>query len=113
MPEVRRVNEKEIKFEVGYHEWAWSIRTSGMPVGAIINSPDGYKEIDIGRTSKKPTAYFVPANAVVVVRYYSIKNGAEIAVVDEKNNFQPEYYLDVAPEERQAIEWWLSKRGYD
>ncbi|MEM5867954.1 MAG: hypothetical protein QXG39_08560 [Candidatus Aenigmatarchaeota archaeon] len=120
MPEVR-VNEKEIKFKVGYHEWAWSIRTSGMPITAIIECSDGYKEIDIGRTCKKPTTYFMPTTAVVVVRYYwsyrgymtvyfySASSGAEIAIADEKNNYEPEYRDKITAEERKAIEWWLAK----
>lgn len=120
MAEVK-INEKEIRFEVGYHEWAWSRRTTGMPVGAICLEDGQYKEIDIGETSKKPTTYFMPQTAIVVVRYYwsykgymtvyfySLRNAEIVAIVDEKNDYKPEYD-DITEDERKAIEWWLAKR---
>jgi hypothetical protein len=62
----------ELKLMVGYHEWAWSFRTSGMPVWALF--PDGHAE-EIGGTDKKPTSYTIPAGAVGVVRKYESYSG--------------------------------------
>ena len=57
---------------VGYHEWAGSLRTQGMPIWAVM--ADGHAT-KIGTTSKKPEEYNVPPEAVAVVRRYASNSG--------------------------------------
>jgi len=62
----------ELKLVVGYHEWAGSLRTSGMPIWALFK--DGHTK-EIGTTGKKPCEYSVPPGTVAVVRRYASNSG--------------------------------------
>lgn len=62
----------ERRLLVGYHEWAWSIRTSGFSVLALF--PDG-STVCIGDTQKAPRVYEVPEGALAVVRFYCSNRG--------------------------------------
>jgi hypothetical protein len=93
---------------VKYHEWAFSLRTSGFPVYAIL--PSG-APIRIGVTQKAPTSYKLPPDAAAVIREYRSNRGYRTFYVylpdgrefkaDEKSNFE----LPAAPEAvRKAVE---------
>jgi hypothetical protein len=80
---------------VGFHEWASSLRTSGMPIYAILNNGE-VKEI--GRTEKRVMKYKLPQGIIAIVRRYaSFKgyltyyvynlNGEVISIIDEKRNY--------------------------
>jgi len=62
----------ELQLLVGYHEWAGSARTTGMPVWALW--ADGHAQ-EIGRTGKYPASYAIPTGAVAVVRRYQSNSG--------------------------------------
>lgn len=85
---------------VGFHEWAWSLRTSGFPIWAVF--PDGSIH-EIGRTNKHPTAYRLPRETVAVIRRYQSNKGyrtyfvyvirrnseeLEQFEIDERDNFE-------------------------
>ncbi|MEM2196591.1 MAG: hypothetical protein QXI11_02040 [Thermoproteota archaeon] len=55
---------------VGAHEWAWSRRTLGFPVYAVLKVPGGFELQKIGETLKHFTKYYLPKNTVAVVRKY-------------------------------------------
>jgi hypothetical protein len=89
-------NGKLVGVRVGFHEWAWSKRTSGFPVWAI-RANGGWE--DIGYTEKKVTYYPLPEDTIAVVRYYCSNRGyktyyvyipgrGEEFAIDEKNNFE-------------------------
>jgi len=90
-------NGKLVGIKVGFHEWAWSRRTSGYPVWAIrAGSPEWE---DVGYTEKRVTYYPLPEDTIAVVRLYkSYKGYATYYVyipgdsrefaIDEKNNFE-------------------------
>jgi len=86
------------KLIVGFHEWAWSLRTQGFPVFAVLE--DG-QVVKIGVTTKGRETYYLPEGTVAVVRkYYTnrgyltifvylIQDGKVIEViVDEGNDFE-------------------------
>ena len=63
---------KNNKLFVGFHKWAWSRRTEGFPVFAVVNNK---KFIYIGETQKRATAYELPEGTKFVVRYYESNRG--------------------------------------
>jgi hypothetical protein len=89
-------NGKLVGIMVGFHEWAWSRRTSGFPVWAI-RAPNEW--VDVGYTEKGVTYYPLPENTIAVVRFYKSYRGyttyyvyipgrGEEFAIDEKNNFE-------------------------
>jgi hypothetical protein len=93
-------NGKLRGIKVGFHEWAWSRRTSGFPIWAIRSGAKELSEwVDVGYTEKKPTYYPLPEDTIAVVRYYKsykgyvtyyvyIPNYLGEYIIDEKNNFE-------------------------
>jgi hypothetical protein len=93
-------NGKLKGIKVGYHEWAWSRRTSGFPVWAIRSGAKAPSEwVDVGYTEKRPTFYSLPSDTIAVVRFYKSYRGyvtyyvyvpgkGEEFAIDEKNNFE-------------------------
>jgi len=53
------------------HEWAWSLRTSMMPIYEITK--EGI--VQIGYTQKRPTTYYIDDNTIAVFREYISNNG--------------------------------------
>jgi hypothetical protein len=101
-------NGKLKGMRVGFHEWAWSRRTSGFPVWAI--RANGSQE-DVGYTEKGAAYYPLPEDTIAVVRLYKSYRGyktyyvyipgrTEEFAVDEKNNFEIPEEL---PEEVKAV----------
>jgi len=87
---------------VGFHEWAWSRRTCGFPIYAIVRQPNGFEMRKIGSTTKLATKYVLPENTVAVVKKYVSNRGVReydvyILAGDEihryglyeENNFKP------------------------
>jgi hypothetical protein len=60
------------KLFVDFHEWAWSLRTCGFPIFAILK--DG-EVVKIGETRKKPTVYKIPKETVAILREYVSNSG--------------------------------------
>jgi len=95
----------ELKLIVGFHEWAGSARTTGMPIWAVFKNG---KVVQIGTTGKAPEEYTVPKGTVAVIRryasnsgiltyhVYSVPDGTEY-YVEEQFNFS----LGELPEELQ------------
>ena len=93
-------NGKLVGIKVGFHEWAWSRRTSGYPVWAIRRGAIHPGEwVDVGYTEKGVTYYPLPEDTIAVVRYYCSNRGyktyfvyipgrSEEFAIDEKNNFE-------------------------
>jgi len=72
---------------VGYHEWAWSLRTSGFPVFAITQSG----VVKIGVTCKKPAIYKLPEGTIAIIRQYVSNLGNEtwyIYTIPELHEFR-------------------------
>jgi hypothetical protein len=99
------------KLHVGYHEWAWSQRTQGFPVYAVL----GEEVIKIGETTKRPWTYIVPQGTIAVVRRYETNKGyteyhvylpgGEHYVIDEKSDYNiPEELPETV---RKALSKWL------
>ena len=87
---------------VGFHEWAWSHRTSGFPVFALLGTGE---LVRVGYTRKRLTFYRLPEGTVAVIRYYESNSGyrtlyvysvpeLEKYVIDEKEDFD----MSVLPE---------------
>jgi len=95
----------QLKLVVGYHEWAGSLRTQGMPIWALFKNG---KAVQIGTTGKAPEEYTVPKTAIAVIRryvsnsgiltyhVYSVPSGTEY-YVEEQFNFS----LSELPDELQ------------
>jgi hypothetical protein len=93
-------NGKLVGIKVGFHEWAWSRRTSGFPVWAIragFTSPSEW--VDVGYTEKGVTYYSLPEDTIAVVRLYKSYRGyttyyvyipgdSREFAIDEKNDFE-------------------------
>jgi len=60
------------KLFVAFHEWAWSLRTQGFSVFAILQ--DG-KVVEIGKTQKRPCVYKLPENTIALIREYTSNSG--------------------------------------
>jgi hypothetical protein len=60
------------KLLVGFHEWAGSLRTTGMPVWALFKNG---KAVQIGTTGKAPEEYAVPEGAIAIIRRYASNSG--------------------------------------
>ncbi|MEM2169712.1 MAG: hypothetical protein QW186_07925 [Candidatus Bathyarchaeia archaeon] len=60
---------------VGAHEWAWSIRTSGFPVYAVLEIGGKHEAAQIGTTRKQMTRYELPRGTVAVFREYVSNRG--------------------------------------
>jgi hypothetical protein len=63
---------KENLLFVDFHEWAWSQRTQGFPIYAVLNNG---KAVQIGITVKKPKVYQIPEGTIAVVREYVSNSG--------------------------------------
>jgi hypothetical protein len=81
------------ELRVGFHEWAWSRRTSGMPIYAILS--DG-KVQKVGETEKRPMRYYLPKETKAIVRVYWTGKGYHTLevfnkegnwLIDERENF--------------------------
>jgi len=57
---------------VGTHEWAWSIRTQGFPIYAILQ--DG-EVVEIGSTQKRAKIYKLPKDTIAILREYVSNSG--------------------------------------
>jgi hypothetical protein len=111
---------------VAFHEWAWSLRTSGFGVYEV--TPGGVNKI--GVTSKRPSVFKVSSDAIAVVRYYvtnrgyrkfylyplwmTAENGELLELpIDEKHNF--EFTREKVPREKletlkqRILEFFLNK----
>lgn len=86
-----------IKFRVGFHQWADSLRTSGKPIYCLY--ADGRLRW-IGSTTKRPAIYtsFTP----IVVRKYTTNRGYRIYYVYVVENSRP--HLIVTFDERDDFE---------
>uniref|UniRef100_A0A7C4RXT7 Uncharacterized protein n=1 Tax=Fervidobacterium pennivorans TaxID=93466 RepID=A0A7C4RXT7_FERPE len=107
---------------VGSHEWAWSRRTSGFPVYALVNVGSGFEMQKIGETSKKLMKYSLPKYTVAVVReYVSNLGNRRYYVYIFKDDIIKEYILsevenftfEAGGEDQKILsfirEWVLSK----
>ncbi len=72
---MKVINQKVI---VEGHEWARSLRTSGMPVYAGWVSQGKLHVVEIGRTQKRPAVYQLPSQAEFVLREYWTNSGWRI-----------------------------------
>jgi len=101
------------KLFVGFHEWAWSRRTEGFGVYAILG--DG-SIVKVGITSKRPVVYDLPDKTVAVFRFYEsnrsyvtlylyLKDGKQYTI-DQKENFRMPDELD--DKIKEAIIRWLN-----
>jgi len=64
------VEKKGNTLIVGFHEWAWSLRTTGFPVYAIRKLDEKYEIAQIGSTRKQLSKYTLPDGTVAVFREY-------------------------------------------
>jgi len=102
------VEWKGNKIFVRYHEWAFSLRTSGFPVYAVTSRG----LVKVGVTKKAPTSYRLPPGTVAVVREYRSNRGYRTFYIyfpdgreleaDEKSNF--ELPADVPEAVRKAVD---------
>lgn len=98
---------------VGYHEFAWSSRTCGYGVYAILSNGDVVK---IGETAKRPMYYDLPPGTEAVFRYYESNKGyATIYLylrdgrhyeIHEKENFKMP--IEISDTLKNAIIKWLN-----
>jgi len=75
---ARRVNQMAKivgnKICFGFHETAWSRRTSGFPIWGIKKTEEGYKVQQIAETQKKPFTIDYK-DFLCIVRYYESNSG--------------------------------------
>jgi hypothetical protein len=60
------------KLFVGTHEWAWSLRTQGFPIFAILRNGETRT---IGTTTKRATIYTLPSGTIAILREYVSNSG--------------------------------------
>ncbi len=103
----------------GYHEFAFSLRTTGFPIYSITK--DGVQEI--GKTVKWPAKYPLPAGTLAVMRKYVSNSGivyftvyplsgsqlCDGISVNEKNDFS---VSDVPLPIRHVLSEWLKQQGF-
>jgi len=79
---------------VGSHRWAWSRRTSGFPVYALVKRGCLFEMKKIGETTKHFTKYLLPENTIAVVREYvsNLGNCKYYVYIFSNNDFR-EYIL--------------------
>jgi hypothetical protein len=77
-----RYNEGFLELHVGYHEWAWSLRTSQFPVYCIDKQGDLHY---VGGTYKRPVVYCLDPDTLAVVRVYISNSGFYTFYVYEVN----------------------------
>ena len=107
------VEWKNGKLFVGFHEWAWSRRTEGYGVYAVLK--DG-GIVKIGTTTKRPMAYQLPPETIAVFRFYESNRGyislfiytpdGKQYTIDQKENFRMPDELD--DKIKEAIIRWLN-----
>ena len=68
------VRWKGNRLYVGFHEWAWSKRSEGFRVYAVLE--DGTVKL-IGETTKRPAVYNLPEGTIAVFRHYESNRGYE------------------------------------
>ena len=104
---------------VGYHELAFSLRTEGFPIYAILS-----KNVQkIGETTKRPAKYFLPVDTQGIMTEYHSNSGMVYFTVypvdhgqigrgihiNEKNNFS---LAGISDSLRRVIANWLREQGY-
>jgi len=110
------VRWKGNKIYTDYHEWAWSKRSEGFRVYAILE--DGTTQI-IGETSKKPKSYELPNGTIAVFRHYISNNyyesiyvytpdGKEFSIHETENYEFPDGLDDRI---KKALIKWLDLEG--
>jgi len=86
---ARRVNQMAKivgdKIYFGFHETAWSRRTSGFPIWGIKKTEKGYKIQQVGETQKKPF-YIDIDDFLCIIRYYESNSGYVTLHVYIKDN---------------------------
>lgn len=96
---VVKLEFKNGKIYFGFHETAWSRRTSGFPIWGIKETETGYKVQQIAETQKKPFSidyddflciirYYESFKGYVTLYIYYVDNSElKEVTVDEKENF--------------------------
>jgi len=110
------VRWKGNKIYTDYHEWAWSKRSEGFRVYAILE--DGTVKL-IGETTKRPAIYNLPEGTIAVLRHYISNNYYESIYIYTPDGKQYEVHetenyaipTDLDDKIKEAIIKWLDLEG--